>query len=61
MKKTLKENLLIEIKRIDQRIDMLNMHIKDYKENNDYENAMKCDIKWRQLKMVSQSLKKIVD
>ena len=61
MKKTLKENLLIEIARIDSRVEQLRVYIQEYKAENNYEGAMKCDIKWRQLKMVSQSLKKIVD
>ena len=61
MKKTLKENLLIEIARIDSRVEQLRIYIQEYKAENNYEEAMKCDIKWRQLKMVSQSLKKIVD
>ena len=61
MKKTLKENLLTEIARIDSRVEQLRVYIQEYKAENNYEEAMKCDIKWRQLKMVSQSLKKIVD
>ena len=61
MKKTLKENLLIEIARIDSRVEQLRIYIQEYKAENNYEEAVKCDIKWRQLKMVSQSLKKIVD
>jgi len=60
MKETLRKRLEDEISRIDARCKQLNRHFTEYKEDNDFENAMKCDIKWRQLKMVSQSLKKLL-
>tara|TARA_R110000803_G_scaffold87494_1_gene154206 strand:+ start:84 stop:266 length:183 start_codon:yes stop_codon:yes gene_type:complete len=60
MKESLRTKLLSEIERIDARCNQLNEYRKEYKEDNDYEGAMKCDIKWRELKMVSQSLKKIL-
>jgi hypothetical protein len=58
--KNLEEKLLSEINRIDVRCEQLRKYVLEYKEDNDYENAMKNDIKYRQLKMVSQSLKKLL-
>jgi len=60
MKKSLYEKLVSEISKIDARCKQLNDYCTEYKEDNDFENAMKCDIKWRQLKMVSQNLKKLL-
>ena len=60
MKEDLEEKLLSEINRIDVRCEQLRKYVLEYKEDNDYENAMKNDIKYRQLKMVSQSLKKLL-
>ena len=42
--------------RLIARIDQLEKHIAEYKEVEDYENAMKCDIKRRQLEMVKNEL-----
>ena len=60
MKETLRKRLEDEIIRIDTRCEQLRKNILEYKEDNDYENAMKNDIKYRQLKMVSQSLTKLL-
>ena len=60
MKETLRKRLQDEISKIDARCVQLNQNCNEYKEDNDFESAMKCDIKWRQLKMVSQSLKKLL-
>ena len=60
MKGTLRKRLENEISRIDARCNQLNQYCTEYKKNNDFESAMKCDIKWRQLKMVSQSLKELL-
>ena len=60
MKETLRKKLEDEISKIDARCKRLNGHCAEYKEDNNFENAMKCDIKWRELKMVSQSLKKLL-
>jgi hypothetical protein len=57
----LKEKLLNTIEDMQIRAIQLNKYIKEYKEDNDYENAMKCDIKYRQLKMIIQELNKLVD
>jgi broad-specificity NMP kinase len=57
----LKEKLLNTIEDMQIRAIQLNKYIKEYKEYNDYENAMKCDIKYRQLKMIIQELNKLVD
>lgn len=45
MKETLREN--IERMRMDMvnRIEQLYNHIEEYKKSEDFENAMKCDIK----------------
>tara|TARA_B110000977_G_C11076313_1_gene491333 strand:- start:2791 stop:2970 length:180 start_codon:yes stop_codon:yes gene_type:complete len=59
MKETLRKKLENEISRIDLRCDQLLKNFKEYKEDNNLEDAIKTDIKWRQLKMVSQSLKKL--
>ena len=60
MKETLRKRLEDEISRIDARCKQLLEHIEDYKKNNAFEEAMKNDIKYRQLAMVSQSLKKLL-
>jgi hypothetical protein len=60
MKETLRKRLEDEISRIDARCEQLRKNVLEYKEDNDYESAMKSDIKYRQLKMVSQSLKKLL-
>jgi hypothetical protein len=60
MKQSLRKRLQDEIHRIDARCDQLNNNGTEYKEDNDFVNALKCDIKWRQLKMVSQSLKQLI-
>ena len=57
----LKEKLLNRIEDMQVRAIQLNKYIKEYKEDNDYENAMKCDIKYRQLKMIIQELNKLID
>mgnify|MGYP003637233061 FL=1 len=61
MKESLRSRLLSRIEDMQIRAIQLNKHIKEYKEDNDYENAMKCDIKYRQLKMIIQELNKLVD
>ena len=60
MKETLRKKLEDEISRIDARCKQLLENIEDYKKNNAFEEAMKNDIKYRQLAMVSQSLKKLL-
>lgn len=60
MKETLRKRLEDEISRIDARCEQLRKNVLEYKEDNEYESAMKSDIKYRQLKMVSQSLKKLL-
>jgi hypothetical protein len=60
MKETLRKRLQSEIDRMDARCNQLMKNISEYKEDNDFESAMKNDIKWRQLKMVSQHLKKLL-
>lgn len=60
MKESLYEKLISEVNRIDARCEQLRKNVLEYKEDDQYENAMKSDIKYRQLKMVSQSLKKLL-
>lgn len=60
MKETLRKKLENEISIIDARCKQLLENIEDYKKNNSFEEAMKNDIKHRQLSMVSQSLKKLL-
>jgi hypothetical protein len=59
-KETLKKRLLNEIDAIDRKCEQLNKNINEYKENNNFEDAMKSDIRWRQLKIISQRLKKLM-
>jgi len=56
----MREKLIAEISRIDARCEQLLGYIQDYKKNNGFQQANECDIKYRQLKMVSQSLKKLL-
>lgn len=44
------------IKRI-ERIEMLQHNINGYKESDDFENAMKCDIRLQTLKLVEFNLR----
>jgi hypothetical protein len=60
MKETLRKRLEDEISRIDARCKQLLKHIEVYKKNNAFEQAMNNDIKYRQLALVSQSLKKLL-
>ena len=60
MKETLRKGLEYEISRIDARCEQLRKNVLEYKEENEYESAMKSDIKYKQLKMFSQSLKKLL-
>jgi len=47
-------------RKIDARCEQLLKHFREYKEENQLEEAIKSDIKWRQLRMISQSLKKLL-
>lgn len=58
MKKSLFERMLAMRERLIARIKQLEQYIDEYKEAGDYENAMKCDIKCRQLKLVESELTK---
>jgi hypothetical protein len=60
MKETLRDRLLSEITRIDARIKQLEKHVTEYKDDADYENAMKCDIRMRMLIVVSGNLNAIL-
>lgn len=58
MKQNLRERLENMLCRICGRIEMLEKNIKEYKENNDFENAMKCDIKRSTFQLVADDLRK---
>ena len=60
MKDTLIQKLENEISEIDLRCEKLLKNFKEYKEDNQLQDAIKTDIKWRQLKLVSQNLKKLL-
>lgn len=61
MKKSLRDSLIIRIEYMQNRVIQLRKDTIEYKENNDFENAMKNDIKYRQLKLVVQELKKLIN
>ena len=48
----------IEQDKQEKRIEMLEKSIKEYKENNDFENAMKCDIKRSTFQLIADDLRK---
>ena len=60
MKETLRDKLLSEINTIDERVKQLGKYIEEYKKDNNYEDAMKCDIMKRQFVLVSNNLKNIL-
>jgi hypothetical protein len=60
MATNLRKQLDLEIERIDARMKQLIDFTLLYKDNRDYEAAMKCDIKWRTLAVVHHNLKKLV-
>ena len=61
MKESLRDKLIRRIEDMQQRVIQLKNNTIEYAENNDYENAMKNDIKYRQLKIVVQELTKLID
>jgi len=61
MKESLREKLIRRIEDMQQRVIQLRKNTMQYKENNDFENAMKNDIKYRQLQLVVQELNKLID
>jgi len=58
MKKSLYERMLAMRERLIAKIRQLKKNIDEYKESEDYENAMKCDIKRKQLEMIERELNK---
>jgi len=52
MKETLREAIERMRRDMDARIKQLYTHVAEYKATEDFENAMKCDIKRQQLIMV---------
>ena len=61
MKESLREKLIRRIEDMQQRVIQLRKNTMEYKENNDFENAMKSDIKYRQLQLVVQEFNKLID
>jgi len=61
MKKSLREKLISEIEKIDKRcLDILNNE-KQYRDQHDYQSALKCDVKYSELQFVSSRLKEILN
>lgn len=58
MRRTLRERMEDMLNRIVGRVEMLQKSINEYKEVGDFENAMKCDIKMRTLKLVEDDLRR---
>ena len=58
MKPTLREKMIEMLERLNSRIKQLEQHIEEYKENNMFEDAMKCDIKRSQLLLVESDIRK---
>lgn len=50
--------MLTMLERLNERIEQLEKHIKEYKDANDFENAMKCDIKRTQLLLVQAEIRR---
>ena len=57
MKETLRERMENMLCRITGRTEMLKRSIKGYIAEEDYENAMKCDIKYQTLRLVEEDLR----
>jgi len=60
MTTSLADKLQEEISKIDWKCKNLLVLIQDYKENNSFQKASECQIKYRELKMVSRDLKQNV-
>ena len=60
MKQTPRDKLISRITDIDNRCKVLLINIQEYKDNNSFERAMINEIKYRQLSLVSQELKKLL-
>jgi hypothetical protein len=60
MTQTLKQELLDEISIIDARCEQLSKNFLEYKDKREFELAIRCDVKYRELKTVSNRLKKII-
>lgn len=58
MKQTLRDRIEDMLCRIVGRVEMLQKSINEYKEDGDFENAMKCDIKMRTFKLIEEDLRK---
>jgi len=61
MKETLRKKLYDEINRIHSRLLHLLEDRSEFASENNFQEAMKTDIKYNELKMVAQSLKKLLD
>jgi hypothetical protein len=60
MTTSLADKLQEEINKIDWKCKNLLVLIQDYKENNSFQKASECQIKYRELKIVSRDLKQSV-
>jgi len=61
MKKTLRQNIeRIQTDLID-RIEQLKKHIEEYKQENNFESAMKCDIRLKQLEIILKRINEALE
>ena len=56
MKETLRDKILKDIKDMSERINQLKNHCIKYAENNNFADALKCQIKFETLEMVKDRL-----
>ncbi|MEO6901570.1 MAG: hypothetical protein ABI241_00620 [Bacteroidia bacterium] len=61
MNETLRQNIENMRFNMNGRIKQLDGYIREYKKANDFENAMKCDIKRRQLLIVLDQINKALE
>jgi len=60
MEQSLREKLLFEIEKMEERGVQLKRHMKEYVDINQFDSANVCKIKYEQLKLVIQQLEKIL-
>tara|TARA_R100001244_G_C5129100_1_gene125358 strand:+ start:100 stop:285 length:186 start_codon:yes stop_codon:yes gene_type:complete len=61
MKENLRKRLISRIEDLDERIQQLKKYRCSAKEANNFKDAMTYDIKYQQLKIVSEEFKKLLD
>ena len=58
MKETLRVKMENMLRRIADRVEMLQKSINEYKEAGDHGNAMKCNIRMQTFKLIEDDLRK---